>query len=92
MVQISRLINQRLFTLLAIGAFVTIALLALTTSQASGLDGQRTTGFRALAGENASRFSMPGDMELVNSIHLSGYGLTLERYQQYELPTTAPCS
>ncbi len=40
------------------------------------------SGFRALRGEAAADFDLPGDVELVTRFELSAYGLTYERYQQ----------
>jgi Zn-dependent metalloprotease len=45
--------------------------------------GGETSGFRALSGEEAATFVVPGDTQLVTSFFLSPYGLTYERYQQY---------
>lgn len=40
------------------------------------------SGFRALAGDRAAAFELPGDVELVRTLDLTTYGLRYERYQQ----------
>lgn len=64
--------------------FVLVALLLLALSGGLGpTTAQEPSGFRALSGPETAAFTLPGDVQLVRTIPLAAYGLTLERYQQY---------
>ena len=54
--------------------------LPATVVAQTGLDAD---GFRALSGQQAAAFTVPGDMQLVKTFYLSPYDLTYERYQQF---------
>src|SRR5215207_9097265 len=56
-------------------------LLCFATLTASASAAGRASGFRALSGVEASRFSVPADMRIVERFPL--LGLRYERYQQF---------
>ena len=58
------------------------AIVTVLTALPVSLLAQGADGFRALSGQQAAAFTMPGDMELVKTLDLPAYGLTYERYQQ----------
>ncbi|MFP3852752.1 MAG: Ig-like domain-containing protein [Anaerolineales bacterium] len=69
---------KKLFYLTALSAL----LVGLLGAGTAGVSAQGESGFRALSGEAAGAFNLPGDVELVTSFDLPAYGLTYERYQQ----------
>lgn len=60
---------------------VSVAALAAAPIHGGG-GAMEESGFRALSGEAAASFTVPGDMELVRTFSLED-GTTYERYQQY---------
>ena len=61
---------------------IALALLLGLPATAAAQTGSDATGFRALSGQQAAAFAVPGDMQLVKTFYLSPYFLTYERYQQ----------
>lgn len=64
-------------------AIVAVALSGLFAAGGSAQEPPPPSGFRALSGAQAQAFQLPADVRLARTIELPGYGLTLERYQQY---------
>ena len=67
---------------LRLSAVLVMALLLGLPATTVAQGGPDASGFRALSGQKAAAFSVPGDMQLVKTFHLSRYSLTYERYQQ----------
>ncbi|MGD1996947.1 MAG: hypothetical protein PVH62_09255, partial [Anaerolineae bacterium] len=75
--------SRRVMRLSLAVVLLLIASLAIDPAVTAVANGPGVSGFRALGGEEAAAFAVPGDMELVLTFPLPKYGLTYERYQQY---------
>jgi Zn-dependent metalloprotease len=60
---------------------LTLIILIIPTTAAE--KSQHPAGFRALNGQAARNFQVPGDMKLVAQEGLARYGLTADRYRQF---------
>ena len=67
---------------LRLSAVLVMALLLGLPATTVAQRGPDASGFRALSGQKAAAFSVPGDTQLVKTFYLSRYFLTYERYQQ----------
>jgi bacillolysin len=75
-----RLLSKKTLFVLILVALTLIIMIIPTTAAEKG---QNPAGFRALNGQAARNFQVPGDMKLVAQEGLARYGLSADRYRQF---------
>ena len=73
----------RYLTLLALTASLIVLGIVSSGGAVNAAAANNGGGFRALSGDDARGFTVPADMQLMESFRMDPHGLTYERYQQY---------
>ena len=75
-----RLFSKKTLFVLTLVVLTLVILIVPTTAAEKG---QNQAGFRAVNGQAARNFQVPGDMKLVAQEGLARYGLSADRYRQF---------